>query len=209
MTLSNLPDTPSATFEIRLASLADAEILHEVAAETFPMACPPGSTRENIAAFIAANLSESTFRHHLADPARSILLVEIDGRGVGYSMLVAEEPSDPDVSAAVTGRPTVELSKFYVLASGHGRGIATALMADTLEQASWRGAASVWLGVNQQNARADRFYEKTGFETVGMKRFRLGDNWENDFVKERRLDRASHEVQPIKDQTRSTIFPRV
>lgn len=192
MTSSSLPDSPFATFEIRLASLADAERLHEVASETFPMACPPGSTPENVAAFIAANLSEDVFRHHLADPARTILLVEIDGRSVGYSMLVAEDPSDLDVAAAVTGRPTVELSKFYVLESGHGKGIAAALMADTLEQAAWRGAASVWLGVNEQNARANRFYEKSGFETVGMKRFRLGGNWENDFVKERRLDRASH-----------------
>ncbi|MEO7147832.1 MAG: GNAT family N-acetyltransferase [Terrimesophilobacter sp.] len=190
MTFRGLSDSSAPTFEIRLASLADAEELHAVAAETFPMACPPGSTVENVAAFIAENLSERVFQHQLVDPARTILLVESDGRAIGYSMLDAMEPSDPDVAAAVTGRPTVELSKFYVLASGHGRGIAMALMADTLEQAAWRGAASVWLGVNEKNARANRFYDKCGFETVGMKRFQLGDNWENDFVMERTLSQA-------------------
>jgi ribosomal protein S18 acetylase RimI-like enzyme len=41
--------------------------------------------------------------------------------------------------------------------------------------------------VNQQNDRANRFYEKSGFAKVGTKRFKLGANWEEDFVRERVL----------------------
>jgi len=43
----------------------------------------------------------------------------------------------------------------------------------------------VWLGVNQQNGRANRFYEKHGFAIVGTKGFELGGRREDDFVRER------------------------
>ena len=50
-----------------------------------------------------------------------------------------------------------------------------------------RGASGMWLGVNQFNPRANRFYEKSGFERVGIKKFLLGGDWEDDFVRERAL----------------------
>lgn len=45
--------------------------------------------------------------------------------------------------------------------------------------------AGLWLGVNSQNGRAIRFYEKSGFRRVGSKPFRLGSTVEHDFVLER------------------------
>jgi hypothetical protein len=41
---------------------ADLPELADVAARTFPLACPPSVTPENIAAFIAENLSQARFR---------------------------------------------------------------------------------------------------------------------------------------------------
>jgi ribosomal protein S18 acetylase RimI-like enzyme len=58
-------------------------------------------------------------------------------------------------------------------------------MHASLEAAAGTGAAGVWLGVNSQNARAIRFYEKSGFRKVGSKSFRLGTTVEHDFVLER------------------------
>ena len=172
---------------VRRAGVADAGVLHEVAAATFPLACPPDSTRENIEAFIAVNLTAAAFEHHLVDQERAVFLAEIDGAGAGYTMLVAGEPADPDVAAAVIRRPTIELSKFYVMPEQHGRGVASGLMAATVDEAGRRGATSIWLGVNDQNDRANRFYEKSGFAVVGTKRFLLGERWESDFVRERLL----------------------
>ncbi|MET0703256.1 MAG: GNAT family N-acetyltransferase, partial [Mycobacterium sp.] len=50
-----------------------------------------------------------------------------------------------------------------------------------------RAAASVWLGVNQQNQRAQRFYAKHGFAVTGSKTFRLGSGIEEDYVMVRPL----------------------
>ena len=162
----------------------DAAALAILAAATFPLACPPDAKPEAVADFIARHLTESNFDAYLADPARQLFIAERGGVPSGYTMLVHGEPTDPDVVAAITARPTVELSKFYLLASSHGTGLAMALMTATLEAARAHGAAGVWLGVNNQNAKANRFYEKNGFVVVGTKKFLVGERWEDDFVRE-------------------------
>jgi ribosomal protein S18 acetylase RimI-like enzyme len=48
------------------------------------------------------------------------------------------------------------------------------------------GARCIWLGVNQQNVRAQRFYAKHGFTVGGTKTFRVGRRVEDDFVMVRR-----------------------
>jgi ribosomal protein S18 acetylase RimI-like enzyme len=170
---------------VRQAEPGDAGALAQVAAATFALACPPGTKQRDIDNFIASNLSGASFDRYLRDPSRVLLLAELDGAPVGYTMLVLGEPTDPDVAQAVTLRPTAELSKCYVLPAQHGGGIASSLIERSVAEAAARGAAGVWLGVNQHNARANRFYEKSGFRTVGTKRFLVGSEWHDDFVRER------------------------
>jgi ribosomal protein S18 acetylase RimI-like enzyme len=174
---------------VRLAAPSDAAALAEVAAVTFPLACPPSTKREAIEDFIATSLSEAAFARYLADPARTLLVAE-PGPGEpldGYTMLVSGEPTDSGVSAAVRLRPTAELSKIYVRADSQGRGTAGELLARTLDAARELGAVGVWLGTNEENVRAQRFYAKHGFVPIGTRRFKLGDRYEHDLVFERAL----------------------
>jgi ribosomal protein S18 acetylase RimI-like enzyme len=166
---------------------ADVPELADVAARTFPLACPPSVTPENIAAFIDENLSEARFRDYAADPDRSVLAAREDARMVGYVMLIRGVPDDEDVRRAVTLRPAVELSKMYVLPDSHGAGVSVALMLAALSRAKEMDAVCIWLGVNQQNQRAQRFYTKYGFTINGTRSFRLGAGIENDYVMVRPL----------------------
>jgi diamine N-acetyltransferase len=175
------------TIIVRPATGADAAALHLVAAATFALACPPGSMQQDIDAFITEHLSEERFAAYLADSDRVLLLAEVQDEPVGYTMLVFGEPQDPDVAAVLSVRPTVELSKCYVLSTQHGSGVASHLIAASVDVAHDRGAAAVWLGVNQLNERANRFYEKNSFRQVGTKRFLVGSQWHDDFVRERTL----------------------
>ena len=172
---------------IRRAGATDAAALAELAAATFALACPQHTTAEAIAAFLRDVLAEGNFDAYLADPERLILVAEEAEVLLGYTMLVFAEPDDVDARAAARLRPTAELSKCYLRAETHGRGVAAALMTATLDAARARGAAGSWLGVNQENGRAIRFYEKNGFVTVGEKRFLVGGRYEHDFVLERAL----------------------
>ena len=175
------------TVTVRPARASDANALAVLAAITFPLACPPHTTEASKRAFIAQHLSRTSFDGYLADPERRLFVAESDGPLLGYTMLVAGEPSDADVAAAVATRPTIELSKCYVHPDAHGGGIAAELMRASLAAAAELMVRSVCLGVNQENARAQRFYGRHGFAVVGAKRFRVGDRDESDFVMELEL----------------------
>lgn len=173
---------------IRRCTTADARLLSELATEAFPLACPPETTTEDIRAFCEQNLSLGAFEKYLASADIAIWIAEDTATPVGYVMSASGEPGDPDIARSVTHRPTVEISKLYVLSSHHGSGLAGKLLALALEHARNDGAASVWLGVNRENRRANRFYEKSGFALVGERFFQVGESLESDVVREKVLD---------------------
>ncbi|MGB9250950.1 MAG: GNAT family N-acetyltransferase [Mycobacterium sp.] len=168
----------------------DAAELAAVAARTFPLACPPSVALADVASFIDANLSDTRFAEYLADPQRRIFTAGLEGRIIGYAMLINGVGDDPEVQQAVDIRPAAEISKMYVLAAHHGAGVATALMDAALAAAAEWDAGCVWLGVNQKNQRAQQFYQRHGFTVTGTRSFRLGAHTESDYVMVRPLDAA-------------------
>ncbi|WP_232331371.1 GNAT family N-acetyltransferase [Agromyces laixinhei] len=188
-----IQSTASAV-RIRPAEMTDAAALASLAAETFPLACPPHTTAEAIADFIDRNFTVGHFERYLADAGRILLVAEAPTTKLaeeppllGYTMLIAGEPADADAARAVTARPAIEFSKVYVLAESHGTGAGSALMHASLDAARAAGAATAWLGVNEQNARAIAFYERHGFAKVGRKHFTVGGRVEDDWVLEHPL----------------------
>ena len=175
---------------VQVSPATDSDLIElaEVAALTFPLACPPSAATDDIDDFIAATLSPQRFGEYLADPDRVVLTAVAVDRIVGYTMLVGYAMLvrgtgiDPGVESCLEARPAVELSKIYVLPDWHRHGVGAALMRAGIAWAEADGARAVWLGVNQGNHRAQRFYRKHGFGTVGVRTFRLGNAVENDFV---------------------------
>nr|WP_122510992.1 GNAT family N-acetyltransferase [Mycobacterium persicum] len=171
--------SPSGTCDLNVqitpTDPADAAELAAVAAQTFPLACPPSVAPQHIASFIDANLSAPRFAEYLTDPGRAILAARDQGRIVGYAMLV--RGADRDDSA--------ELSKLYVIPDFHGKSVSSSLMNAVLSRAAGWGVPRVWLGVNRKNVRAQRFYLKNGFIVSGARTFQLGDHQEHDYVMSR------------------------
>lgn len=174
-------------FSIRRAAASDADTLAQLAAATFPLACPPDSLAEDIAAFVAAHLGPAQFTDYLEDPKRVLFVAQAGpangaGRLLAYTMLVDVPPSDLDVAAVLPGPDTIELSKFYALPETHGLGLSAALMDASIEWAATNGDRQLWLGVNSENLRAQNFYTKHGFSIAGSKSFQLGSRVEHDHV---------------------------
>jgi ribosomal protein S18 acetylase RimI-like enzyme len=173
---------------VATAQHRDAAELAAVAARTFPLACPPTAAPQDIGVFIDTQLSAKRFAEYLDDCDRVVLAAYDHGTVIGYCMLIRGVPDhDADVQRAVSVRPSVELSKMYVLPGNHGTGVSSALMEAALDRAAAMPAKSVWLGVNQKNLRAQRFYAKHGFTIRGTKTFHLGSGIENDYVMVRPL----------------------
>ncbi len=172
---------------IEQAQSTDAEPLSEVAAITFPLACPPETTPEDAAEFIANVLSPRHFTEYLADPNRIVLKAVAEDKIIGYALLNAFAPADPDVVATLTPATEtefpnlIEVSKVYVLPEHHG-GVSAHLMTAALDAARAAGSIGVWLGVNQKNVRAQRFYTKQGFTVASTKTFMVGAQRHDDYI---------------------------
>lgn len=186
----DLTTAPHAV-RVRRATADDAAALADLAAVTFPLACPPGTSPDAIAEHVATQLSPERFRAWAASADGVLLVVEPDGAGpgaagdapVGYALLVRGTPDDPGVEAAVGPGAAVELSKIYVHPRAQGTGVASALMRAALDAAPTLGEGlTVWLGTNVLNARAQAFYRKHGFAVVGSRTYVVGGEEHSDVV---------------------------
>lgn len=173
---------------IRQANASDVEALARLAAETFPLATPPGTPPEEIEAFVTQELSPARFLDHVTSDG-SVVLVHDDGDApAGYCLMFNDAAHAPAPSFGVRHRDGAFLSKLYVRASSHGGTVAAPLMdaAKVHAEQVW-GTPSIWLAVNQQNGRAISFYEKHGFERVGVKTMQVGSLVFDDHVYEHRF----------------------
>lgn len=170
---------------IRQGTAADAEPLAALAAATFPLACPPHTPATDIADHVATELNPSRFAEHLADSATTFFVVERPGEPglVGYAMLV-DGPERPEGSI---GTSPIELRRIYVAARHHGSDVADRLMARCQEFAATTGHDEMWLGTNEANQRAVRFYRRSGFSVVGSREFHVGASIECDHVMARTI----------------------
>jgi GNAT superfamily N-acetyltransferase len=174
--------------DIRPGQAGDPAALAELAARTFPLACPPGLPREAIEAFVRDHLDETAFRGYLETPSHTVLVGrDPTGAARAYALLVTGTEMDEGCADMILDRPTVGVSKFYLDPALHGAGGATLLLDSVITAASRSGARSLWLATNVANGRARAFYSKNGFVERGHRTFVVGGQENDDVVYERAL----------------------
>jgi ribosomal protein S18 acetylase RimI-like enzyme len=159
----------------RDAEAADAHALAAFAeatfTDTFGHLYPP----EDLAAFVEAKYRAPVIGAEIADPATRYRLALRDGAIVGYCKM-------GDVDMDVDASDALELHRLYVNASTKGTGVAQALIYDALAWARGKGAKVMFLSVWENNARAQAFYRRYGFEHIGEHRFMVGRVADRDFI---------------------------
>ncbi len=98
---------------------------------------------------LAARTTES-FAKRAAERTGDTTVAEVDGAVAGFVMVVDDE-----------------VEQVYVAAEHRGSGIAGALLAEAERQVRAAGHARAWLAVVAGNARARRFYERSGWTDDG------------------------------------------
>lgn len=175
-----------STARVRPATTDDAEALADLAAVTFPLACPPGASPDAIAEHVATQLSPDRFRAWATSAAHALLLVEAPAAGaqpLGYALLALGVPDDADVADVVGHGESLELSKIYVHPDAQGTGVAAELVRAALDAASVLAPGrTLWLGTNGLNARAQAFYRKHGFAVMGERTYVVGGERHSDVV---------------------------
>ena len=163
---------PALPLEARDLATLGRRLWRETYAELIP--------ESNIELHLAETFSSARQAAELADPDCRTLVIEREGALLGYALLRACGPEEENTSFHFV-KP-LEVARFYVDASLHGRGAAQALMAAVLDHAASTGHDGVWLQVWERNTRAIRFYAKAGFTDAGGATFRVGEQVDRDRV---------------------------
>ncbi len=166
---------------IRRGTDADAGRLAALAEGTFRDTFEADNAPADMHAYCASAYSPEIQRRQLGDSTLDTFVADDGAALIGYAQL------RPGAPAVVRGPDPIELWRFYVDRLHHGRGVALALMNAVVAAAHARGAQTLWLGVWEQNSRAQAFYRKVGFVDVGAQQFVLGTDVQTDRVMARNL----------------------
>lgn len=154
---------------IRRATPADAATLSSLAAATFTAAFGPLYPPEDLQAFIDEAYAEARQRTILEHPDYAVWLLEDDGLAVGHAAAGPCGLPHPDA------RPgDGELKRLYLLPSHQNGGWGGRMFATVLDWLQRDGPRTLWIGVYSENAAAQRFYARHGFERCGEYLFPVG-----------------------------------
>lgn len=167
---------------IRDATPEDARELSRFARAIFDETFSAGNDAADMEAYMSEAYTPDRQRAEIEAPECSTLLVEHGDELIGFAQLCRGA-----APACVMGESPMEVKRFYVGTSWHGRGVARALFESVLERARAQGADTLWLGVWAPNARAIAFYRRNGFIEVGTQIFQLGSDAQTDLVMSRRI----------------------
>ena len=153
--------------EVRPATTSDVPALSALAKrswfDAFGASVPP----DEADAELDATRSEAYFGDALT--CHTILVAEANGVLLGYVQFGEVNIQELEV------RPgDQELQRLYVETAEQGRGVGRALMEAALRHPRLADAPRVYLQVWDENERAVRMYERSGFRTVGHTRFTIG-----------------------------------
>ena len=155
---------------IRRATAADATLIAVLASTTFYEAYFEQDESANLARYIAESFDIETIAAELADPRSTFFIISLNEKAVGYARLIAGSTTD-----GVSAGGVIELKRIYILERLWGKSVGEALLDHCIGAAVERGFAVIWLGVWDENLRAQRFYAKFGFREVGKISVPYGD----------------------------------
>ena len=163
------------TATLRTPTIADAETIGDLMATCFTATFGHLYDPADLASFLDG-LTPERWRAEIADPAFAFSLAEEDGRPVGFAKL------GPHSLPVTPAGPMIELRQLYLVAGQQGSGLAARMMDRVIATARDRGAGELFLSVYVDNHRARRFYERYGFEEIGVYTFMVGNHADEDHL---------------------------
>ena len=160
--------------QFRVAIPEDAINIAEFMTRNFLAAYGHSSSPKNVQQAVQDYYGVEAQHADLANDSILHCLCVIDNKIAGLAQV---KPPKPDGD-----QHCYELSRFYVDAPYHGKGIAPVLMEKTLEQLRAKSARALWLSVWQESQQAIRFYQKQGFVISGDTLFMIGDEPMKDWL---------------------------
>jgi ribosomal protein S18 acetylase RimI-like enzyme len=168
--------------EIRRATTAAAKLVSVLGAVTFYEAYFEQDAPADLANYIHESFNLDKICAEIEDVNSAFFIIYLNNHAVGYAKLREDSTVD-----CVANETSIELQRIYMVERVFGKGIGERLLKHCLEFAKRKGFKTLWLGVWEENRRAQRFYEKHGFRRVGTLTFPYGETVGINFVLEKVL----------------------
>ncbi len=162
---------------IRNANSDDITILAALGTATCYEAYFELDPSADLADYCARVYSVENVRAEFEDANSTYLIAEVNERAVGFAKLRENNHVE-----CMSGKYAIELHRIYLLERMKGSGIGRQLFDRCMETGRKKGYESLWLGVWEQNAAAQKFYERIGMTNVGTTDFSDGKNVFLNFV---------------------------
>jgi ribosomal protein S18 acetylase RimI-like enzyme len=175
----------TATINIRDATIADAHAIAKLGSTVFASSFAFSMPEQDMQAYLNTAYAPSTISNEIKSEACHFSVAcTSSGPVIGFLQLTRGS-SEPCIAHL---QNYIELQRLYIDPAHHGTGVAKALVvkAEDLARNDHR-AEYMWLGVWEENHKAQRFYRKMGFEKVGHHDFVMGDTVQTDYILFKRL----------------------
>lgn len=118
-------------------------------------------TAANLNTYCSQQYTQAQQQKVLDSPKYEVYFAKRSTKNVGVLVLNHRRcPLKPDLQA-------IELKQLYLLSSEYKTGLGRLLLEFSFQQSIELGNGWMWLCVSDLNHRAQRFYEKMGFERIG------------------------------------------
>lgn len=163
-------------FEV--AGIQHAEALQDIAYVTFSETFAHLYTPENLQHHLDTYFSAHFFEREMAKGS-TIYIARTDERIIGYvkfgqvDIPIAHDDAD------------IEIHRLYVRSLYQGKGVSQKLMSMVLQNDHVQLAPRVFLGVWENNIKAQRFYSKYHFSPVGEYLYYVGTHADREIIMQR------------------------
>jgi len=168
--------------EIKIAAPTDALPVANVGRITFYETWEDVNTPEDMKLYCDEAFDLERIENDIRNPLNTFLLASMNGKIAGYVKLRRDRTREELGTANV-----LELERIYALKEFQSKKIGYSLMKRSIEIASAEKVEWMWLGVNEFNFKAMDFYKRFDFEVFGIKRFKLGNAEDNDFLMKKKF----------------------
>ena len=169
---------------LRPATLDDTQALSRLGRETFCAAFEHMYEPADLDAFLQQVYSEDSVRQEIEDNHCIHRLAEDESGLLGFVKLRHPSWYEDDSDAA----NPIALGQLYTRTDRIGEGIGAALMDWAMGEARERGHDAIQLSVWSGNHGAQRFYARYGFEKIANIDFWVGNQRDDEFLYEVRLE---------------------
>lgn len=166
---------------IRQAGVQDAHLIATLGTVTFYEAYFEQDEPSDIADYCIEWFAPQKILLEIENPISTFFIAYHNGKAIGYAKL-----RDGDKPEGVAEN-SVELQRIYTIERVWGKGAGELLLQHCCQAAKEKGFQNIWLGVWEENIRAQRFYAKYNFNQVGAITFPYGETVGNNLVLEKIL----------------------